>query len=266
MSTRNEPIIALLNGTIDTPSLYLKWSEAPWDTIVFGHPVLKIDNMEVRGRFAASDIEIFTRAREKIDCRLVSSRLNHECLAESMLLEDVGFRFIEMIYQPELEKLAATDAYDEPGLSVALATMADMPEVLKVAGNAYSNDRIHMDPRLPSAVGDLRYQNWVSSTISHPSQRLSVLRDDTALVAFFITESLADGTCYWHLNAVAPEAQGRGYGKHAWMTMLRHAWEEGAIRIRTSIAARNHRVLNLYAGLGFKFSPPMMTFHWVHKQ
>jgi RimJ/RimL family protein N-acetyltransferase len=83
------------------------------------------------------------------------------------------------------------------------------------------------------------------------------------LVAFFVTELLPDGTCYWHLNAVAPGVQGKGYGLRAWLTMLRHARDSGARRVRTSIAARNHRALNLYARLGFRFSPPLMTFHWV---
>jgi len=45
--------------------------------------------------------------------------------------------------------------------------------------------------------------------------------------------------------------------------MLHQAREAGAQRVRTCIVARNHRVLNLYAGLGFRFPPPQMTFHWV---
>ena len=74
---------------------------------------------------------------------------------------------------------------------------------------------------------------------------------------------IMDGTCYWHLNAVATELQGKGYGRRAWSAMLQHAQANGARRVRTSIVARNHRVLNLYARLGFRFPPPLMTLHWV---
>ena len=68
------------------------------------------------------------------------------------------------------------------------------------------------------------------------------------------------------INAVAPGAQGQGYGWRAWQAMLAQAHLEGAERVRTAIVARNHRVLNLYARLGFRFPAPLMTFHWVHPE
>jgi RimJ/RimL family protein N-acetyltransferase len=45
--------------------------------------------------------------------------------------------------------------------------------------------------------------------------------------------------------------------------MLRHARRIGAQRVRTSVVARNTRVLSLYARLGFTLPAPAMTFHWV---
>jgi GNAT superfamily N-acetyltransferase len=101
------------------------------------------------------------------------------------------------------------------------------------------------------------------SSIGHPCQRLYVVREGHRLVSFFLTEMLPDGSCYWHLNAVAPDAQGQGYGRRAWLAMLDFAKVSGAKKVRTCIVARNHKVLNLYARLGFYFPPPLMTFHWV---
>jgi RimJ/RimL family protein N-acetyltransferase len=146
---------------------------------------------------------------------------------------------------------------------VERARPEDLEEIVEVAGGAFRNERFHVDPRLPSRLGDLRYQNWVRSSLEHPSQRLHAVREGAELVAFFVTEQLADGTCYWHLNAVAPQRQGRGYGLRAWRAMMNQARLEGATRVRTSIVARNHRVLNLYARLGFSFPAPSMTFHRV---
>ena len=62
---------------------------------------------------------------------------------------------------------------------------------------------------------------------------------------------------------VDPAAQGQGYGRRSWETMIAHARQQGSQRIQTCIVARNHRVLNLYARLGFHFPPPLTTFHWV---
>lgn len=248
--------------TIDTSNLLMAWSEAPWDSVIFGHPVLQIGQLEVHGTAADQEFKAFEAARDDMGAGLVSCRLAHDRLRESMLLEDHGFRFIEMAYHPELDRLESI-ALPDDALRIARATAQDLPEVLEIAGNAFRNERFHVDPRLAPSLGDLRYCNWVKSSLDHPRQRLEVVCDGERLVAFFVTEMLDDGTCYWHLNAVAPNAQGQGYGRRAWQAMLRQAREEGARRVRTCIVARNHRVLNLYARLGFRFSPPLMTFHWV---
>ena len=163
-----------------------------------------------------------------------------------MLLEEIGFRFIEMVYAPEFGDLASAGPGDAQGLEVVRAGAADLAEVVAVAGAAFRNERFHVDPRLSSQFGDLRYQNWVRSSLDHPTQRLYVLREDGQLVAFFVTELLADGTCYWHLNAVAPARQGQGYGMHAWKAMMYHARVDGASRVRTSIVARNHRCFDAF--------------------
>jgi GNAT superfamily N-acetyltransferase len=251
-----------VSDAIDTQNLQMVWSEAPWDSVIFSHPVLQITRMEIRGPQADQDFTAFELARDGLGAGLVSCRLPHSYLSESMLLETHGFRFIEMAYHPELDHLEKLVLPDDT-LSVADATFQDLSEVLEIAAHAFRNERFHVDPRLDPRLGDLRYCNWVKSSLDHPRQRLALVRDGERLVAFFVTEMLEDGTCYWHLNAVAPQAQGQGYGRRAWLAMLRQVRDVGARRVQTCIVARNHRVLNLYASLGFRFSPPLMTFHWV---
>ena len=244
-------------------SLRLAWSLAPWDEAVCGFPVLQITDIEVHGADADSDLQVFEGERDRIGAGLVSCRLPHECMRESMLLEDHGFRFIEMVYRPGLELAKLPVGAGDTGLSVFDASDRDMPRLLEIARTAFRSERFRMDPRLDPDISDQRYQNWVASSRGHASQELQVIRDGERTIAFFVTEMLSDGTCYWHLNAVAPEAQGQGYGRRVWLCMLQQASLLGAQRVQTSIAARNSKVLNLYARLGFQFSPPTMTFHWI---
>lgn len=250
---------------IETAALQLRWHETPWDTAVFGAPVYTIDRIEVRSGNARRDAQPFLDQLAEAGARMASCRLPHDHLRESMLLEDLGFRFVEMIYQPVLADLSSITWQKVSALTVAMATPADLHELMEIAGAAFSHERFHVDPRLPRAIGDLRYQNWVRNAIGHPSQRLQVLRDDPSdeIVGFFVSEDMADGSCYWHLNAISPKAQGRGIGRRAWSTMLAMARDGGARQIRTSVVARNVRVLNLYASLGFRLEPPAMTFHWT---
>ena len=183
-----------------------------------------------------------------------------------MMLEQLGFKFIETVYQPELNLLKLQPQESQPALHVQRATSSDLPDVLEIAGSAFANERFHVDPRIGPDIGNQRYQNWAANALEHDTQRLDVVRDGDIIVAFFVTEILDDGTCYWHLNAVAPECQGRGYGRRVWNAMLEEARQHGASRVKTSVVARNFRVMNLYAQLGFRLSAPKMTFHWIHEK
>ena len=259
----NDAVFDGLAGHIDTEGLLLEWVEAPWDTAVFGYPVLQINHVEIRGPSAGTDFAGFEKIRAKLGVKIISCRLPHGYLRESMFLEDHGFRFIEMIYGPEYKQLQEFTVEQGEELAVMLADSNDLPEILAITESAFHNERFHVDPRLDHSLGSRRYCNWVRSSLEHDSQKLYVLRDKEIAIAFFVTERLDDGTCYWHLNAVAPDVQGHGYGRRAWLTMMNLARKEGARQVKTSIVARNHKVLNLYSSLGFRFPPPMMTFHWV---
>lgn len=256
-----------INGSLEDSDLGLAWGASPWDSTLLNCPVLQIQRMEVRGLGAALSFSKFEGIRDELGCNFVSCRLNHDQLPESMLLEGAGFKFIEMLFQPEITCLfgGATPSPAQT-LTVERATSLDMPVVSAIATTAFRNERFHMDFRLPAHIGDQRYLNWVKSAMTHATQRLYVLKDAGNIVSFFVTENLPDGTCYWHLNAVDPTVQGNGYGKRSWLAMMQLSRFEGMQRVRSAIVARNHRVLNLYARLGFSFPVPMMTFHWVRQE
>ncbi len=157
-----------LHGRIDMAELRLEWAEAPWDTAVFGHPVVQVSRIEARTGASAADLAPFVAACEVGGVGLASCRLPHDRLRESMLLEEVGFRFIEMVFQPEFGDLQSAGPRDAQGLVVERARPEDLEEIVEVAGGAFRNERFHVDPRLPSRLGDLRYQNWVRSSSSIP--------------------------------------------------------------------------------------------------
>jgi RimJ/RimL family protein N-acetyltransferase len=178
-----------------------------------------------------------------------------------MLLEQRGFRFIEVIYRPQLIAVREA-AFPKDDLEISPATDRDLPTIEEIAGSAFKTDRFHLDPRISDDFADRRYRRWVRTTLQHPSQRLLKVSEAGNIVAFFIVERFPDGRCYWHLTAIAPAVQRKGLGKRVWRAMIMHHRHEVVDRIETTISAHNVAVLNLYAGLGFRFQPPAMTFHW----
>ena len=248
---------------IETEALSLCANEQPWDSAIFERPVAVITELTVRDPSAArKDFEEFAKWQENYRYKIVSSRLGHERLLESMLLEDFGFRFIEMVLHPSYSRLNEVDL-EEQGLTVAQATETDLLSIEAIAETAFVNERYFVDPRLDKERSGRRYATWAKNALAHPRQKLLKITLEGNLVAFFVTEDVGDQKCYWHLTAVAPRMQGRGLGHRTWLAMMKYHRDQGRSEVVTTISARNSVVLNLYTKLGFRFLPPEMTVHWV---
>jgi len=248
---------------IVTGSGSLKAALVSWDTEIFGYPVAQIEHFKILDSVQfAFDYKEFESWRDINLCKLVSCRLAHDQLYESIFLEKKGFRFIESVLHPKFEKLLGLNISNQ-GLQIMPATENDLLGIQRIASTAFSCERFHVDPRLDPELGNMRYTRWVSNTLTHPRQRLLKILDNEVLVAFFIVEVIGVGHVYWHLTAVSPDHQGKGYGRRAWLAMLRHHQSEGYLAVSTTISVRNIPVLNLYSSLNFSFLPPEMTFHWM---
>lgn len=249
---------------LKTQNLVLEAGEAVWDSAIYSHPVLQIERVQIFSADGATrDYAKYEQWRAQNRIGIVSCRLNHEQLRESMLLEAHDFRFVEMVLHPYVDRLDALNL-PAPDLEIHEATADDLEALQCIAQSAFGYERYHIDPRLDPRLGDQRYSKWVKNTLDHPSQRLIKIVDGGRLIGFFIVEATAGESIYWHLTAIAPEWQGSGYGIRAWRAMLSHHQANRIKRVMTTISARNTRVLNLYSKLQFRFSPPEMTFHWIN--
>lgn len=247
----------------ETDALSLAYFRVPWDSDIFGFPVAQISRISVADPAQALlDMPPFRAWMEQEQIRLASCRLAHNRLRESMLLEQIGFRFVEMVLHPHLSDLQTFSCAPQ-GLDVIRADASDLPAIEAIAAQAFGYERFHADPRLDRELADRRYLVWVRNSHGHARQNLYKICDGSDLVAFFITENQPDGESYWHLTAIAPAFQGRGYGKRVWREMLHFHQREGMTSVGTTIAGGNTPVLNLYASLGFRFKPPEITLHWV---
>lgn len=251
---------------LSTSSLQLQAALVSWDTEIFGFPVAQIQKLEIIDLLStAEEYQKFQQWLDVNRIRIASCRLPHDRLQESMFLESKGFRFIEMVLHPKIEKLQSVDIAQD-NLIITPALESDLPVMQSIAERAFGHERYHIDPRLDPRLGDLRYGQWVKNSLNHSQQRLLKVIDSKHIVALFIVELREHKSVCWHLTAISPQWQGRGYGQRVWQAMLRHHQVEGQDCVMTTISARNVAVLNLYAKLNFRFLPPEMTFHWVRNE
>jgi len=241
----------------------IRFGLVPWDTDIFGFPVAEIAELSLPpGTDGATALGPFLAWCATHEVRLAVCRLDHDRLHESMALEEAGFRFIESVHAPRFELDRPVDPPDRT-LRVRRARPGDLEALQAIAASAFTTGRYLVDWRLPPELNHRRYAAWVGNAIRSSDQVVLVAEDDDTLVGFFIVERRPDGTEYWHLTAVAPSMQGRGYGLRLWRTMLSRAREEGAGSVETTISAHNLPVMSLYARLGFGFAATRMTFHRI---
>ena len=241
-------------------------SLVPEDSRTFGFPVAAItalDLDETDGLDAPfRDLDGWCR-EERV--RLVSCRLDHLRLRESMELERHGFRFVETVYRPRLADPGRGSSSRTSRSRSGRRPADDLPAVEAMAHDAFTTGRFLLDARLDPELSRRRYANWVRTSFGNPSHQVLVGELDGRPVGFFVVEREADDRVYWHLTAVAPDAQGRGVGLSLWRTMLLRHRSEGVGVVETTVSGHNPAVMNLYARLGFSFTAPQMTLHWLRE-
>jgi RimJ/RimL family protein N-acetyltransferase len=250
---------------INEPAVALEVSLVPWDTESFSVPVAQVARLEVQDLARADPaIHRLLRWMEVNQVELAACRLEHGRLLESAALEQIGFRFIEMVYGVQTDPRRTLDA-PEPAVDLEwrAACDADLPALQQIASSAFATGRWNMDWTVGPVRGGQRYADWVRRSLQDPSHEVLCALVERQVAGLFITERKADGATYWHLTAVAPKSQGKGMGKAMWTSMLRRHAAAGVTRVHTTIAARNLPVVNLYAGLGWRFVDCQMTYHWA---
>ena len=234
----------------------------PWDTEIIGRPVAEISRFEVSdSKNAKTHYARFEEWRELQNIELCSCRIGHDHLAESLFLQEHGFRFIELNYHPEFRKLQQKKLSGE-SIEIKIANEDDRDKLAHIAANTFEHGRFHQDISLGPSIGNERYKIWLINSFSHPSQFVYKCMMNGDIVGFFVTEYSDNKQCNWVLVGLAPGLQGRGIGIRVWQAMMCFHQAEGMNSIATSISSHNTAVLNLYVKLGFRFPRPYVTFHW----
>ncbi len=238
-------------------------SLVPWDSEIFGFPVAQITRIVLEDdAHPAQALGEFGSWCDEHAVRLVSCRLDHLQIRESMALENAGFRFIEMVYRLRLDSFEGIDPPRDV-VQVSPASGSDLSSIEAIAYTAFTTGRFLLDRRLPPDLSNRRYATWVRNSFDAPGHTILKAEVGRELVGFFILEDRSDGAVYWHLTAIASAWQGRGIGSSLWRTILLRHQAEGARSVETTISGHNLAILNLYERLGFSFSSAQMTFHWL---
>ena len=136
------------------------------------------------------------------DVRLVSCRLDHAQLRESMALEEH-----RLPVRGDGARARASNLVDSIAPAARMRSRSprqppdDLDAIEEIAYSAFTTGRFLLDWRLPPELSKRRYATWVRNSFEAPQQTVLKAEVDGELVGFFIVENRADRSVYWHLTA-----------------------------------------------------------------
>ncbi len=212
----------------------------PWDTAALGVPCFELrDPGEATLARAAREPGHYT--------------VRVDPLAPKRLLHEHGFYYCDTLLEPHCtpERFAA-----RPSPEAGIARAPALDGVLAICHGAFAHDRFHRDFNVPRTGADARYDRWLVQL--HAAGRVRGLLHGGELAGF---AAVVGGKLVLH--ALAERFRGRGLAPGLWTALCRELFAAGEPEVTSSVSAANLAVLNLYAGLGFRFRGPLDLYHRV---
>lgn len=242
--------------------------EQSWDTAVFGDKAGALVLGPELDRITEADLSSTIADAMESNFAFISCRVPSSAMKFVHLLENEGFRFVEMIINPWISADSSVDNWNVSTMCAGEASEHEARDILEAIPGLYEHGRLHVDPRVASDVGDRRYVNWIVSSAHRDEMTLLTVKGlDGHLRGFFLFESDAEHqSVKWMLNGMMPKFQGLGIAKKVWSSAMEHHFSNGVQRIETTISLTNIPALTIYSRLGFSFKDPAITLHWLRQQ
>jgi len=189
---------------------------------------------------------------------MVSCRIPAHWVDVGMELQEAGFRHVETV----VDAVRATErvAFLDCSLELRNASPGDCGWIGDIAGSAFTTDRFTVDNRIPRGASGKRYRRFAEQAVRSGNMLKVVAGDNN--VGFISYEDHGD-TRRLVLTAIARQFQSQSYGWMAWRKLIWKSFDEGKRSMTATISTLNMPALNLYTSLGFRFSHPQSTYHWI---
>ena len=236
-------------------------ADLPWDHEVFGFASgdWRVDHAALRQADVTALEAAIERWARGAGAEIVATTLAASASVAIAIVQQLGFRYVETSLRVVLPR--PHDA-GRGSIGVRRATAADRSGLVAIAGSAFRVGRYHADARFPRDLADARYRRWVERALdgADPSDRVYAIGPEGAPRGFL--HARLDGDVA-DLRLAAVDASTAGLDGYALFAGgLAALRGDGAARATARISAQNVGVMNLYAGLGFRFSDPEVVLHW----
>ena len=233
-----------------------------FETNLLGVPVGRVSYSGEGAALSPDGLAELVAGWRKDGVWLVSSRVP-EAWDGIASLEQGGFQAVETLVTFRCGLSGdARSGNTGPASGVTLAGPGDFEACLGIARRAFTNDRLHRDPRVPGPAADMIREQWVRNDLEGRADASFIVSAMGDVAGFNLC--LLDGDeAVIDLIAVDTGHQQKGLGR-ALVRAAQDHYRGRAATMRVGTQADNEPSLALYLGAGFVESHRQTTFHWIN--
>jgi ribosomal protein S18 acetylase RimI-like enzyme len=249
-------------SVIDTGSPVMgatgKVTTLDWDTGLLGLRCARLDGVTATSGDSAIEIAHHLSSQAKaLRIEHLSVRFDAEDQALIKAFQNSGFEEVDGIVTFALD-LSSVSVPEMPE-GVSLSTHEDAEEVAEISRIAFTIDRFHSDPILEKARCDELHAVWArNSVLGKAADGVVILKEDGKVQGFVTCKIHADTEVHLGVKigtivlvAIAPESQGKGYGKQLVAGSLRWFADQGCDIVEVGTQTANTAAMKLYQSAGF---------------
>ncbi|MEP1202183.1 MULTISPECIES: GNAT family N-acetyltransferase [Rhodobacterales] len=197
---------------------------------------------------------------------LLTTRIDVADLPRVHALEQAGHRLMDtLVYYARPLTNLPDGPRDSGQPKLRQATPSDSGDVAALARAAFSDyiGHYHADPQLDSVKADAAYVEWAETSVQTCSDAAPVLvaQDGRDILGFLTLRRNSAKEYEIVLNAVHPDAAGKGVYGSLVAGSLDLAQQAGAQRVIVSTQINNYAVQRIWSRLGLCHYKSIYTFH-----
>lgn len=247
----------------------------PWETRNLGVPSYELNTKylsKITSEILAHEVEDLQNKYNKL---FIFARLQKKEIRYATILEHQGFYIIESTVSPymNLNKNEALGKFIDNNISYIPKRYKQevlKPHTLthdekhrnkhvlkKIAEESFAYDRFHLDQNCSAEVADCRFSLWVEDLISDTKVTFDVLQLNDEVIGF-----IAKKENYLILGGFKKKYLLAGFGGYFILSTCSILKEQNYPVAKTLVSINNLLIVNLYAGVGFKFEDTRYSFHF----
>jgi GNAT superfamily N-acetyltransferase len=201
----------------------------------------------------------------KNDVQLLIARCPSEDMSTVHALQKNGFLLMETLLHFKMDLTNYIPKEYHGDITTRLITPEDIPEVVKIAREAFSSyyGHYHADPRLDPVKATEVYSSWAERCCTEPGvvDYVFVIELEDKIVGFRAFRFISPHQGEFVLAGISPAVRRRGVFKATSNLGFEWCKSIGVTELRTSTHLLNIAIQNTCTQMGYKLSDSLYTFH-----